>query len=459
MDSTRAILLVLFALVLLAGCTAVTPPEGERADELGVVDGVDHDEPLDVDNQETVDNESIDEVVARAMARIEEDRGLAFDSTPDVEIITREEFRDRNIGFAGNTGTFDELQYQAIHLVGADEDLDAAFDELYGGAVAGFYSPADGGQVVLIVEDEESFTFPRATLVHELVHALQDQQLSLATTTDTTDEQLAWEGLIEGEADLMTTEYEDRCTSGAWTCAPAGDSAGGGDRSFNQGLFASIFVPYGEGPSFVEHLRGEGDWAAVDDAYDRPPQSTAELIEPERYPFEPRNVTVEDRSGDAWLPVAGDTGGADTLGPALLYTMFWHNRVIPEEHFRDTDSPSGVTYDHPLVTGWTGDEFVGYSTGDKTGFVYRSTWTNATEAERFVAGYRDLLDGHGADRTSEQGVYVVEDGGFAGAYRLDHDGDTVTVVRAPTVEELDAVHATQQPSLPDTSPSLAVAPT
>lgn len=448
MAHSHRLLVGVLLLVLLAGCTAVGPSDDTAAPEnLGVVDGVAYDERLDADNQPTINDDAIDDVVARMMARIERERGLAFESTPEVEVLTREAFRDGDVDFTGDTDEFDALRWQATHIVGADEDLDAALAAVYGGSVAGFYDSSDDGRVVLIVEDEDSFVLPRATLVHELVHALQDQQLTLRSATDTTDAELAWQGLIEGEADLLPDKYEQQCASGAWTCVPAG-AGGSGDRSYNQGLFASIFVPYGEGPSFVAELRDRGGWDAVNDAYENPPQSTAELISPDRYPFEPTAVEVEDRSSVDWGPIT-DNGerATDTIGPGLLYAMFWYNDVIPESHFRSDDGISGVTYEHPLVTGWTGDQFVGYeSVGAESdqAYVYRSTWTNATEAERFAEGYRELLDRHGAEQSSAPNTHVVDDGGFAGAYRIDERGDSVTVVYSPSAAALSEVHVDHQ---------------
>jgi hypothetical protein len=38
-------------------------------------------------------------------------------------------------------------------------------------------------------------------------------------------------------------------------------------------------------------------------------------------------------------------------------------------------------------------------------------------------------------------VVVVRDGPFADAFRVTRDGDTVTVVNAPTVADLGGVHA------------------
>jgi hypothetical protein len=72
--------------------------------------------------------------------------------------------------------------------------------------------------------------------------------------------------------------------------------------------------------------------------------------------------------------------------------------------------------------------------------VWRSTWDSPADAREFFDGYRTVLDEHGAVERGD-GVYVIESGPYADAFRVVRRGETVTVVNAPTIEDLDAVHA------------------
>jgi len=64
--------------------------------------------------------------------------------------------------------------WEALFVVGEDENASDAIDSVYGGAVSGFYSPADD-RIVLVVPEGEDPQINPSTLAHELVHAMQDQ--------------------------------------------------------------------------------------------------------------------------------------------------------------------------------------------------------------------------------------------------------------------------------------------
>ena len=81
-----------------------------------------------------------------------------------------------------------------------------------------------------------------------------------------------------------------------------------------------------------------------------------------------------------------------------------------------------------------------YTDGETGAYVWRSQWESADEAREFADAYRELLAANGAESRGDC-VSVVPDGGFADAFRVVHEDDTVLVVNAPTVDELDDVHA------------------
>jgi hypothetical protein len=105
-------------------------------------------------------------------------------------------------------------------------------------------------------------------------------------------------------------------------------------------------------------------------------------------------------------------------------------------------------YDFPVTDGWDGDRLVPYvnensaETGE-TGYVWEINWDSEADAAEFVDGYEQLLSYHGAESVEDrENVYHIPEGnGFADAFHVRQDGDTVTIVNAPTVEELGDVHA------------------
>jgi hypothetical protein len=180
----------------------------------------------------------------------------------------------------------------------------------------------------------------------------------------------------------------------------------------------------------------------VNDAYADPPRSSEQVIHPERYPDEPVAVTVPDQSGPGWTRV-----GRETVGEAGIHVMFWANGLVDRP-----DDAVSTDYRHRRSAGWDGDTLVVYagasgdgdgngSTGDATGYVWRTVWTNETEAREFERGYETLLRVREGAVEVASGTYVVEEGPFADAFRVRRTGETVTVVNAPTVEALSEVHA------------------
>jgi hypothetical protein len=446
-------LLTVVALALLAGCTAPVA-DGDASDReltddrIGYVDGYAHDDPVAVDGSDGLTTAELDAVVPRAMARIERERGLNFRRTVPVEVMTREEYRQQSGQFAGSYDAFDREVLRAAFLVGDDADPREEYEELYGSSVAGYYTSRDGGRIVVVADDPESMRIDRNTLVHELVHALQDQHRSIARQTETRDERLAWQGVVEGEANYLMYRYEERCGD-EYDCIEVGGGAretGSVDReSMNMGLFVTVFHPYSDGPSFVAALHDRSGWDAVDRAYEDPPTSTAQITHPGLYPDDPpRNVTVPDRSGDSWERMTNSDGEPRTerIGEASLYAALWRHGVIDRSH--PFDAPGEYTtynYSHPLTDGWAGDVVVAYEDGDRTGHVFKTAWANASEAAEFRDGYERLLDRQNAT-TVREGVYrVPDDASFPGAYRVTQRGDEVTVVHAPTVDDLEGVQA------------------
>ena len=70
--------------------------------------------------------------------------------------------------------------------------------------------------------------------------------------------------------------------------------------------------------AFVNALRGRGDWAAVDDAWDRRPRTTEQITHPDLYPDEqPIPVELPDVAaalGDGWRESYTQTLGEMQIG-------------------------------------------------------------------------------------------------------------------------------------------------
>lgn len=449
-------------------------PDDPDEDVIGWENGYWHNESLDVDRSDGLNDSELDAVVARSMARVEVVRELEFNETVPIEVISREEYRAINAERFGNTTGNERLhqnvKWEATMMVNESTDALSVQQANFGASVLGFYSPEENRMVIV----SENQTSPRLegelTLGHELVHALQDQQFNLSSIrANTTEGNNANNGLIEGDASYVEHRYEQRCGE-EWDCLEPREGTGGGDLA-NFGLYFVSFQPYSDGPSFIQNHYESGDWEAVNEMYDATPQSTEQVIYPERYiEDEPRPPSVEDRSGEDWRVLELEAGiDYASFGEAGMMSMFVYpaydetpnDYLISQREFvnfdgQQVDSFDPLNYTHRYTEGWDGDRLVPYVTDDsaetnETGYVWVSTWDSERDAAEFVEGYERLLDYHGAQAVDgHDGVYRIPDGDeFGDAFYVEQRGDRVIVVNAPTLDDLSGVDS----DAPDVSES------
>jgi hypothetical protein len=165
-------------------------------------------------------------------------------------------------------------------------------------------------------------------LVHELVHALQDQHFGLIGGGDDAepDEALAIRALYEGDALLIRerfaaaraneneSEFLERATAAIRSLPPAdvARAVGASERVLgasperrDEALF-----PYLGGLRFAWALHRDGGTPALDRAFARPPKSTMEILHPEKYLRMQRAQAVEEPT----VPENALRVGAGTLG-------------------------------------------------------------------------------------------------------------------------------------------------
>jgi PGF-CTERM protein len=75
-------------------------------------------------------------------------------------------------------------------------------------------------------------------------------------------------------------------------------------------------------------------------------------------------------------------------------------------------------------------------------------WTSRADAAEFAATYRVMLEPHDVERRAD-GVRVVPDGPFRGAYGIERDGTTVTIVHGPEPADVFDLRPGIEPTAPD----------
>jgi hypothetical protein len=447
-----------------AAVTQEAPPDPD-ADRIGWEAGYWYNESIDVDQSDGVSDAELEAVVARTMARVEVVRDLEFKETVPVEIISREEYRNQSANRTYNDSfrTFDDTKFEAMFLVGEDEDALEVQAEGSGSSVLGYYSPSEDA-IVLIANNASSMKLDEYTLAHELVHALQDQHFDLTSFESTTrDGANANSGIIEGDANFVQYKYRKRCEDpeDAWngTCVlPPASESGGGGAPPNMGVYFLKFQPYSDGPKFVSSVYSQGGWSAVNDVYANPPTTAEQVIHPEKYGSDdPANVRFRDQLGDGWERVkppnranyaeVGQTGIASMLVYPLYHSSGSTRIVSPTTWLNYTSgnqiSPfDPLNYGFSAAEGWDGDRMHFYQNGDgEVGYVWRIAWDSQDDAAEFRGAYAQVLRYWGAQQVGENVYRIPEeaDGGFADAFYVGVEGKTVTIVNAPTVEQLSEV--------------------
>jgi len=316
--------------------TASTPDvagEPESDSPVGCVDGVCHDDELGFQEPTNLTDAELDALVDRSMARVEYLRGEQFESTVDVEVRSRESFRaDSVLTNTTRTDSFQEWNdqvWEALFIVGENRRSADAIDSTVGAAVNGFYTP-DGNRIVIISSTPDAPTISERTLIHELVHAFQHQRHDLTSQpyrTDTQDAGLAVDGVVEGEAGYLEARFEERCESGQWECLdeplPVDSSSDADTPTGNQGVLLTLLQPYSDGPAYIHEVKSTEGWDGVDDRVASPPETTSTIID--RKPVETPPLDIADTATDGWERYSEEgVGGAETVGEASIYVMFWY---------------------------------------------------------------------------------------------------------------------------------------
>ncbi|WP_181684772.1 Hvo_1808 family surface protein [Halorhabdus salina] len=444
-----------------------------ETDVLGWENGYWYNETLDVTPEDGLNDSELEAVVARGMARVEEIRRLEFETTPPVEVISRADYRQRVAN--GTTNTTDaqrlhqNVKYEALFMVNESTDAVAVQADNRAGGVGGFYDPSTG-EIKIVSENTETPQMNEITLSQELFHALQDQRFNVSAYNQSTQElHNAKDGIIEGDGNYVDHLYQEHC-DGAWngTCLEPSGQNTPADFDPHLGLYQILLQPYSDGPPFVEGIREEGGWDAVNAIYENPPASTEQTIHPEKYgEDEPTDVSVPERSSDRWRPLESN-GSVDhaSFGEAGLYVTLWYpavqtqgmTSIVPLQNHINYDDAGNVdqfdpyNYNHTAIAGWDGDKLVPYVTDDssetnETGYVYEMVWDSSADAAEFRDAYAELLQFNGAEPVEGRiGTYrIPDDQGFGDAFYVTQTGDRLVLVNAPSVEDLSAVRAGAAP--------------
>jgi hypothetical protein len=291
----------------------------------------------------------------------------------------------------------EEATLKKFGFVPQDFDLKKTTIDLLTEQAAAFY---DFHRKKLFISDWAAQNMREAALVHELGHALADQnfpiQKFLGKNADDSEESLARETVVEGQASWLMIEYALR-REGKTLADPdtardflkddsddgnsAGDGKSGGDSEYpvfsNAPLYLkrTLMFPYEEGQKFQQAVFLKDGKDAFSVVFRKPPVTTSQVLHPERYfndvtykapnlpkPLPHAKTFVEGTMGELdhriLLAQFVDEDAAEALGPKLKGSAY---------RIDETKS------DHRMM------------------LVYASDWDSVDAAEQYFGDYQKVL--------------------------------------------------------------------
>jgi hypothetical protein len=374
------------------------------------------------------DPDALVEVVAEQVAEL---RALEWDHEVEVAFVDDAELSERLDGLLEQDVDREALaaEHRLLAALGAvpdDLDLEQVQRELLDEQVAGYYVPETGELVVRVPEDGTIRPLDRVTLAHELEHALADQALGLPEAAHDPDPQdadarLGALALIEGDATLLMNLWalEHLSLTEQLAGAMSGDlaAAQASLAAIPHHLQRELLFPYTDGLDYVCELYLDGGWAAVDARYEDPPDTSVEVLHPER----------DGQAAQTPPPLTAPAGGQQ-----LLQTTFGAAPLLWLFEAPGGDPARGLADARGRVADWAGGT------------------VTAWDLEGRTAVGISLVDGGGEGGLCEA-MTAWHDGAFEDHRRQDAEGARVFVGQDSTAVlrcEDDEVRYALAPDLP-----------
>jgi hypothetical protein len=376
-------------------------------------------------------------VVEEIKAQVAGIRGLAWKGSLPVKLVSKDALAQRvrklnaeDIAKHRDELTADESVLKLLKLLEKDVDYAKTLDSILAGGVLGFYDD-EVKELYVGSAGEDLGPAAKATLAHELTHALTDQHFDFGTKTKALDDQnkteeaAAFSALIEGDAELVATLWQQQHLSARERQqASAGGATPEAINAYARApryLLEALFFPYTSGLTFVESRHKAGGFAEVDKAYRNPPTSTEHILHPETY-----------ASGQTWSPpalpdVAAGTGcGAVDSGTLGEFDMI---QILSGELASNDAKGAAV--------GWNGDAYAAVRCGTALGLADRWQTDNPADAGRLADALARWARGwSGSTRAADAEGRVT---GPTGSARVVRNGGRIDIVVADDLATADRV--------------------
>ena len=295
-----------------------------------------------------------------------------------------------------------EATLRKLGLAPAEFQYRALMIRLLTEQVAGYYDPKTQQ---FHLADWIDLDGQKPIMAHELTHALQDQHFNLRRfehwPKGDSDAELAAHALIEGDATLVMALYVANNPLRALAFLKSLGATGLPSEELDKApraLRETLLFPYQDGEKWVSVLYKQGGWERVSKAFTELPQSSEQILHPEKYFAHepPVRVTLPDiallldRSSSS--DVRGRrSGGSQDLRSARLPTWKrldsdvngeWGFYLILDQFLK---SPAES---RRAAAGWGGDRFALYEgPRGEAMLVSLSVWDSESDAREFFDAY------------------------------------------------------------------------
>lgn len=322
----------------------------------------------------------------------------------------------------------EELSLKKLGFVPAEFDLRQTTIDLLTEQAAAFY---DFHQKKLFISDWAASSMRDEALVHELAHALADQNFNIEKYLNKdpgdAEESLARQTVVEGQASWLTIEYSARQAGKSLTDPAVAQQyiRRGIDADdpqfpvFSQAplyLRATMLFPYVEGEAFQQAVVARDGKSAFGKVFMNPPVSTSQVLHPDRYfaGTKPSFPELPKPVPEMKAEVEGVFGEEDV---ELLLRQYTSASIAQ-------GLAPGMTGGHYRVDAQR--KYGKDRKSRRTSLVLATEWTDEDSATAFLNAYQTVLQKKWKrmDKGDQDATYISgrsEDG----YYRVERKGKTV----------------------------------
>jgi len=361
--------------------------------------------------------ETFKKVLKESKKRIKKKTGIAITVKFEPKLITKKDLSKYLAEKLANKESDRNIEQQKklwgyLGVINSSSNFKKNLISSYSNSIEGMYVQEDKKLYYIMNDDDDKMKLynpfsPNIVIIHELVHALQDQRGYLKEEDQSNlisdDISSARKAVIEGGATYVSysimsdylhekektygkrisvegnnkdihLDYESVMLESSSLIYDNLKNSNGDELIYELTIF-----PYVSGGKFMKYAYDNGGWDEVNKVYTHMPVSTEQIIHPEKYfLFRDDPVTMPQRDYSFLLDKGGSLVTEGVFGEFGLYTYIgkFQNRL----------------YARTASAGWGNDHYCLYSRGGHLLFVSESAWDSQQDGEEFLQTIKKVIE-------------------------------------------------------------------